>query len=121
MWDGGGYVAVVDRLEEWILIEDRTEPWLYVLSPEPGAHLAASPKELTLRIREDGSGVPSSGVTVSLDGRRVPAAWDPETRSVTARVRAPLARGGHRWEVRARDRAGNEARRVAEFRVIGAP
>jgi hypothetical protein len=120
VWNGTEYVTVVDRLEEWILIEDRTEPWLYALSPGPGEQLVRSPERLVLQVREDGSGLVASGVTVLLDRRRVPAAWNPATRRLTVNLREPLAHGWHRWDVRARDRAGNVTRRAADFRVIGA-
>jgi hypothetical protein len=121
VWNGREIVTVVDRLEEWILLEDRTEPWLYGLSPAPGEQLVSSPPALSLQVREQGSGMSAAGFTMLLDHRRVPAAWDPIARSLTATLRAPLKPGQYRWEVRAHDRAGNDARRVAEFRVLGGP
>ena len=65
-------VAVVERLEEWIILEDRSEPWIYGLDPGPGERKVDGPGELRAQIREEGSGISSSGLEVLLDGQKNP-------------------------------------------------
>lgn len=117
-WTGEAVVAVVDRLEEWILCEDRTEPWLYALDPGPGDRRRGAVGFLRARVREDGSGIAADGVELLLDGRPIPAEWNPHARSITARVDDCLKPGRHVWEVSAIDLAGNRAVRTARFIVI---
>lgn|GEM_PF-6501249 len=115
LWTGSAVVAVVDRLEEWIVLEDRSEPWLYALDPGPGDRRTGRIRSLSAQVREQGSGVSSGSFEVILDGKRVPAAWNPWSRTLTVTLSDSLSAGGHRWEVLARDAAGNAARRAATF------
>jgi hypothetical protein len=73
---------------------------------------------LRASIREDGSGLDPSGVEIELDGKRLPAAWMPVSRTAIATPAVPIAEGNHQWEVRVRDRAGNVARRTASFSLV---
>ncbi|MFB3909045.1 MAG: M23 family metallopeptidase [Candidatus Eisenbacteria bacterium] len=120
VWTGSAVVAVVDRLEEWILLEDRTEPWIYALVPAPGERVATVPT-LQVRVREEGSGLRAKDLSILLDGRPLPSAWNPWSRTVTARPENPVEPGRHLWEMRARDRAGNAARRLSSFTLVQAP
>jgi hypothetical protein len=120
-WTGRAIVTVVDHLEEWVVMEDRSEPWIYGLEPPAGARRVGGITELGARIREEGSGISFSGFQVLLDGKRIPAAWNPWSRGLRVAVPDGMAPGTHWWEIRATDDAGNEARRVAEFTLIGRP
>lgn len=117
LWTGSAVVAVVDRLEEWILLEDLTEPWLYAMDPAPGEERSAPVASLTIHVREQGAGIDSRDLEVVLDGRPVPAAWNSTTRQVRVDLREPLLEGLHRWSVRIPDRAGNKAERAADFNI----
>lgn len=117
-WTGSALVALADELGEWVIAEDRSEPWLYALDPAPGDRRSGSVTALRASIREDGSGLDASGIEVELDGRRYPVAWMPSRRAAIAELAAPVAEGSHQWEIRARDRAGNLVRRSASFSVI---
>jgi hypothetical protein len=120
LWTGRSVVAVVDHLEEWILLEDQSEPWIYGMEPAALSRRIGPTEELRARIREDGSGIRVESLAILLDGKRIPAEWNPWSRSVRGTVGA-ITPGNHRWEVRATDEAGNEARRSAEFTSLGRP
>lgn len=115
LWTGSAVVAVVDRLEEWIVLEDGSEPWIYGMDPAQGERKTGRLPSLGAQVREDGSGVTAASFEVYLDGRRVPAGWNPWSRKLTATLFDSLASGSHRWEVLARDAAGNASRRAATF------
>ncbi|MBM3286323.1 MAG: M23 family metallopeptidase [Candidatus Eisenbacteria bacterium] len=121
VWTGSEVAVVVDQLEEWILLEDRTEPWIYAMEPSDLERRSHPLSGMSARIREDGSGVLPGDVEVRLDGHRVPASWSPWSRAVSVDLAEPLARGQHRWDVQVTDRAGNRARRSAAFVVIAEP
>jgi hypothetical protein len=121
LWTGSGVAALVDGFEEWIVLEDRTEPWLYALRPSEGERMRSLGFELSAGVRENGSGVKSEDLDVVLDGARLPARWNPWSRRVTAASDSGLASGPHRWTILVRDRAGNEARREAAFIVVEEP
>ena len=117
-WTGSALVAIGDALGEWLVLEDRTEPWVYALYPAAGERRTGPLANLRASVREDGSGLAASGVEIELDGLRLPAAWNPVSRTVVATPLVPIAEGQHQWEVRVRDRAGNLARRVAAFSIV---
>ncbi len=118
IWTGSAMVAIADALGEWILLEDRSEPWVYALDPTPGDRRMGPLSSLRASVREDGSGLDPSGVEIELDGKRLPSAWMPVSRTAIAMPAVPIAEGIHQWEVRVRDRAGNIARRTASFSVV---
>lgn len=120
LWTGRAVVAVVDRLEEWILLDDQSEPWIYGMDPAAGSRSSVAVSDLRARIREEGSGIRGKDLEVLLDGIRVAAEWNPWSRSVRAGLGA-IAAGEHRWEIRATDEAGNEARRSADFTISSRP
>jgi hypothetical protein len=118
IWTGSALVALAGALGEWVIAEDRSEPWLYALDPAPGDRRSGAVTELRASIREDGSGVDASGIEVELDGKRHPVAWMQSRRAAIVELAVPIAEGNHQWEIRARDRAGNLARRSASFSVV---
>ena len=72
---------------------------------------------LTSRLVDDGAGVAALETWFVVDGVRRPAEWDAVRNELRWRpIRAP-ARGTHRYEVVATDRAGNVARRAGTFVV----
>jgi murein DD-endopeptidase MepM/ murein hydrolase activator NlpD len=72
---------------------------------------------LTSRLVDDGAGVAALETWFIVDGVRRPAEWDAVRNELRWRpMRAP-ARGTHRYEVVATDRAGNVARRAGTFVV----
>ena len=72
------------------------------------------------RLVDDGSGVAALETWFIVDGVRRPAEWDAVRNELRWRpLRAP-AKGTHRYEVVATDRAGNVARRAGTFVVRGA-
>lgn len=120
-WTGSGVTALVDRLEEWIVLEDQTEPWLYALRPGDAERIRPSGIELSAGVREDGAGIAREAIEIRLDGRRLPAKWNPGARRVTAVPDSSLAPGSHAWTILVRDRAGNTATREASFVVVEGP
>jgi hypothetical protein len=117
LWTGSAVVTVVDRIEEWIVLEDQSEPWIYALDPGPGERRVGRVTALSAQVREQGSGVAAGSFEAYLDGKRIPAAWNPWSRKLEADTPEDLSPGGHRWEVRVHDSAGNAARKAATFTV----
>jgi hypothetical protein len=66
---------------------------------------------------ESESGLDPRASWLEVDGARVPTEWDPEAGRLRWRPVAPLAPGAHDAVIVASDRAGNEARLPARFRV----
>jgi hypothetical protein len=91
------------------------------MDPAAGSRRSGGIADLRARIREEGSGIRADELEILLDGKRIPAEWNPWSRSIRAAVPGAIAPGDHRWEVRATDEAGNEARRSAEFTLIDRP
>ena len=60
-------------------------------------------------IRDQGAGLSARAQAIYVDGRRVPAAYDPEAGRVTWRARTRLAAGRHDVRFEAVDRLGNRA------------
>jgi hypothetical protein len=62
-----------------------------------------------VRLADEGAGLAAAEQRVLLDGRRVPAVYDPEAGSLTWRPRAPLPPGEHAIVVEAIDVLGNRS------------
>ena len=69
-------------------------------------------------VRDIGSGVAGSGITVTVDGKRLRFTYDEQRGRVVAAVRKALKPGLHRVKVVAVDRAGNRTVRRWSFRVV---
>ena len=70
---------------------------------------------LRARVTEFGSGLDTRGTFFTVDGRRVPTESDAVRDLLVWRPLAPPARGTHRYELEARDRAGNVRRTSGTF------
>jgi hypothetical protein len=68
-------------------------------------------------LRDGGAGLSASDQSVLLDGRRVPAEYDPESGRLTWRPRARIAAGHHELRFEAVDRLGNRSGKAAPLEV----
>jgi hypothetical protein len=104
------------RLGRFAVFADTLAPRITVLDPSRRAMKGDYSRwTLTARLVEEGAGVSAQGSGFVVDGTRRPAEWDAVRNELRWRpLRAP-ARGTHRYEVVATDRAGNVARRAGTF------
>ncbi len=116
---GGGFTASLPSPGRYALLVDERAPRPRAISPGPGERLLVSPVRLEAAVTEEGSGFAPQDADILLDGRMLLAVWEVDERRLVARLDAPLAPGRHTWEVRIRDRAGNEGRESYSFRVAG--
>ncbi|MBI5709800.1 MAG: M23 family metallopeptidase [Candidatus Eisenbacteria bacterium] len=108
--------AETRRLGRFALLRDLEAPRIGLLPPPrtpprwPYPHWA-----LEAKLDERGSGVDAGATFFMVDGERVPSEWDAEVATLRWRPLHAPARGRHRCEVVAVDRAGNVGRRTGIF------
>jgi murein DD-endopeptidase MepM/ murein hydrolase activator NlpD len=110
----GGLVGATRVLGTFAVLSDETPPRIGPVRVE-----AAGPKGARLRftVLDHGADLGDGGIQVQLDGGFAIPEWDPETGDVRVETSGPLGRGIHRLHVRAADRVGNVAERVASFTI----
>ncbi|MUN35728.1 hypothetical protein [Actinomadura litoris] len=92
-------------------------PSITDLSPRGGTTVAGPRVSLSARVTDALSGVDARRLTLQVDGRDVPARFDPSTGRLTASAR--LAPGRHEVWVRAYNRAHAPSQASAAFTVAG--
>ncbi len=104
----GAWSASTRRLGTFALLADTTAP--RIVPPRqyvPRAGRIAPP--LSFGLTDRGAGLVAAEQRMLVDGRRVPAEYDPDADRLTWRPRAPLAVGAHEVVVQAVDALGNRA------------
>ncbi len=104
----GAWSASTRRLGAFALMADTTAPRLV----PPAAYVAragAVAPALSFELSDRGAGLVAAEQRMFLDGRRVPAEYDPDADRLTWRPRTPLAPGAHEVIVEAVDALGNRA------------
>jgi hypothetical protein len=104
------------RLGRFAVFADTKAPRITALDPPRRAVRSDYSRwTLTARLVDEGAGVTAHETYFVVDGKRRPAEWDAVRNELRWRpLRAP-ARGTHRYEVVATDRAGNVARHSGTF------
>ena len=107
------------QLGRFALFRDDEAPRVALVPPAspPAQRGPYSRWAVEASVIEAGSGLDARASWLEIDGARVPTEWDPEAGRLRWRPAAPLARGAHEAVIVASDRAGNEARVPARFRV----
>ncbi len=110
--------ATTRQLGAFALLRDTTAPrvprWNVV---RDAAGLPYSRWALEAVVEEEGSGMAARASWLEVDGRRVPAEWDPEAGRLRWRPVKPPGPGEHRVRVVVADRAGNVAEVEGTFRI----
>jgi hypothetical protein len=114
---GGILGGTVKRLSHFVLARDVVPPHAAWLSPTAERLSTGAKPLLRARVRDGESGFREDDVTFYIDGRRVPAEWDPDAGDLRYTPRSPLAPGAHTFAVEARDRAGLVTRRELSITV----
>jgi hypothetical protein len=97
---------------------DERPPVISDLTPDHGARIDERGRtRISARFSDDGAGIDPASVRLRVDGRDVTGEARIEGDAV--RFRDDLALGRHSAELVVRDRAGNVARRVWNFDVVG--
>jgi murein DD-endopeptidase MepM/ murein hydrolase activator NlpD len=107
------------QLGRFALFRDEAAPRVSLVPPAapPAAAGPYSRWSVEASVIESESGLDPRASWLEVDGARVPTEWDPEAGRLRWRPVAPLAPGAHDAVIVASDRAGNEARLPARFRV----
>ncbi|RMF65732.1 MAG: hypothetical protein D6743_07575, partial [Calditrichaeota bacterium] len=93
-------------------------PEITRLRPGRNARIKSATPRLMAYVRDRLSGFKSEEqIEMRLDGRKVIAEYDPERHRIFYQCKAPLSKGRHELEVRARDNSHNLATRSAVFWV----
>jgi hypothetical protein len=113
-----GTISVkVAHFSTYALLRDAVPPEIRDVRPAHGSKVGARPL-LDATILDGGSGVGrEEDITMSLDGERLIAEYDPERDRVEGRLRRKLDLGPHRFVLTVRDMCGNESRAVSVFVV----
>lgn len=104
----GAFRGTTRRLGSFALLADTTGPRI-VPPRRYAARAGVAAPPLTVRLRDPGAGLAAAEQRVLLDGRPVPAVYDPEAGTLTWRPRAPLSPGEHAIVVEAIDALGNRS------------
>ncbi len=104
----GAWSASTRRLGTFALLADTTAP--HIVPPrEYVARVGSIAPALSFGLTDRGAGLVAAEQRMLVDGRRVPAEYDPDADRLTWRPRAPLAAGAHQVVVEAVDALGNRA------------
>ena len=112
----GTFSAGSRRLGAVAIFADTTPPRI-VPAGSYRWRASATGAAFAARIADAGAGLAPADQSIFLDGRRVPAEYDPESGRLTWRPRARPASGRHELRIDAVDRLGNRATRVAALEV----
>jgi hypothetical protein len=104
----GAWSTATRRLGTFALLADTTAPRI-VPPARYAARAGVTPPAFSARLTDAGAGLVAASQRVLLDGRRVPAEFDPESDRLTWRPRAPLSSGAHEIVVEAIDALGNRS------------
>ncbi len=104
----GRFVGTTRRLGTFAVLRDTVPP--VIVPPRRYAASAASPPPgIGVTLRDRGAGLSPRDQKMFVDGRRVPAEYDPDADRLTWHPRAPLSTGTHTVRIEAVDRLGNRA------------
>jgi len=114
--EDGSFAASSRRLGAVAVFADTTRPRIVPAASYRWRASVTDPA-FSARIADGGAGLSPGDQAIHLDGRRVPAEYDPEGGRLTWRPRARVAPGHHELRIEAVDRLGNRATRVAALEV----
>jgi hypothetical protein len=114
--DDGSFKASSRRLGAVAVFADTTRPRVV---PQAAYRWRAGVPEAAFaaRVADGGAGLSAPEQSVFLDGRRVPAEYDPESGRLTWRPRVRPGQGSHELRFEAVDRLGNRATRAVPLEV----
>jgi hypothetical protein len=102
----GAWSAPTRRLGTFALLADTTAPRI-VPPVEYAPRAGVVAPALSFGLTDQGAGLIAAEQTMLVDGRRVPAEYDPDADRLIWRPRTPLAPGAHEVIVAAVDALGN--------------
>ncbi len=114
-----GYVGSTRRLGTFAVFADTTAPFVAAAPTTTwrNASADAPPPRLSAIIRDRGAGLAPADQAIYVDGRRVPAEYDPEASRLNWYPRAWPAKGRHDVRYEATDRLGNRSVRASVLAV----
>ncbi len=114
----GRFTATTRRLGTFAVLADTIAPTITPLAKKPyAAKATAPPPPLAARVTDSGSGIAIRDASIKIDGKKVPAEFSQEEKTLTWRPRKSLAKGKHFAQIEAKDRAGNRSSVVVPFEV----
>jgi hypothetical protein len=120
--NSGAYVGSTRRLGTFAVFADTTAPRIVAAPETRWRHPAAAADSsraprLSFIITDRGAGLAPADQSIYVDGRRVPAEYDPEASRLNWYPRAWPAAGRHDVRIEAVDRLGNRSVRVVALAV----
>ncbi|NQU05619.1 MAG: hypothetical protein HQ568_05960 [Calditrichaeota bacterium] len=100
------------------LVVDRDMPYVRIKSPKDGQSLTQSSLKIEVAINDTTSGISYSDLTMSIDGKKVPAEYDAPRKRLLFKPWNKLSIGEHELTVRALDRVGHETVKSLEFNIL---
>jgi hypothetical protein len=110
----------VRYLSAYAVLEDTLPPTITRLSLRAGSRIRSRKPRVTALVKDGLSGIQDDReIEVKIDGKWMIPEYDVEKSVLSITPLHPLVAGRHLLTIRARDRAGNEARVDREFFVVG--
>jgi len=104
--------------ETFGLVKDADMPYLDVQKPVDNETLRSADMSLYAVVRDTTSGIIAEDIIVTIDGKKVPAEYDPPRKRILYRPWQELSTGSHELTVFIKDRVGNSTVRSLNFNII---
>lgn len=104
--------------ETFGLIQDLDNPIIEVISPKHDEQFRTSKPIFHVSIEDKTSGISSNGMIMKIDGRNVPAEYDPPIKRLVYQPWFELAEGRHTFEIIVEDKVGNMSKIGRTFTIV---
>ena len=110
----------IKSLEAVCILQDLVPPVIRSTFPaDGGEYYLQDVKTLTATVNDDLSGIEpeESAITMTLDGKRTICAYQPIDKKISYNLNQHLSKGDHTMSIWLKDRSGNEASHVVNFKI----
>ncbi len=109
------YIGEARSLELFALVRDTIPP---MISCKPIDEITTDRRPLfSAIVKDDLSGIIYSGITITLDGRKIPAEYDQPRARVFYKPTRQLSMGSHNYTIKVEDRIGNVNFKTLKFEI----
>ena len=100
------------------LLKDTDKPVVNILNIKNGSTLKSTRPRFIVHVSDKTSDIVQDGLEMRIDGKKVPAGYDPPVDRFIYQTWKNLQFSEHTLEVLAKDQAGNLTRQEIKFKVI---
>ncbi len=100
------------------MVCDTDTPSIQLVSPVDSSFVKTNIPRIEVKVKDQISGIDADGIVMKLDGKTLPAEYDPPRDRIIYQTWQELMPGEHLLEVIATDRVGNRSVRTASFTVV---